>query len=115
MVNLLPVVKTVAMQSDSFSGLQTAFSFVKREKEIIISSNLVATHLAIEVDPVSLYGVVLGRYGHPDNRQGVLFGGGLKGDHRTSTTGGLHALHHLRTGTGIIVHWILIQVLLRYT
>ncbi|HQP11106.1 MAG TPA: FAD-dependent oxidoreductase [Candidatus Omnitrophota bacterium] len=36
MVNALPVAKTVVMQSDSFSGLEAAAAFIKREKEVIL-------------------------------------------------------------------------------
>ncbi len=38
-VNALPIIKTVVIQSDSFSGLQAAASFVKREKEVILVSS----------------------------------------------------------------------------
>ncbi len=38
-VNALPIVKTVIIQSDSFSGLQAAVSFVKRKKEVILASS----------------------------------------------------------------------------
>ncbi len=51
-VNALPVVKTVAIQSDSFSGLQMALSLVKREKEVILVSsedNFLSKHFEPEV------------------------------------------------------------------
>jgi nitrite reductase (NADH) large subunit len=38
-VNALPFVKTVVIQSDRFSGLQAAASFIKREKEVILVSS----------------------------------------------------------------------------
>lgn len=38
-VNALPVVKTVVVQSDSFSGLQAALSLIKRGKEVILVSS----------------------------------------------------------------------------
>ena len=38
-VNALPVVRTVVIQSDSFSGLEAAMSFIKREKEVILVSS----------------------------------------------------------------------------
>lgn len=39
MLNILPVVDTVAIQSDSFSGLQAAAAFANRGKEIIFISS----------------------------------------------------------------------------
>jgi len=38
-VNILPLIETVAVQSDSFSGLQAALAFVKRKKETILISS----------------------------------------------------------------------------
>ncbi|MCK5013526.1 MAG: FAD-dependent oxidoreductase [Candidatus Omnitrophica bacterium] len=38
-VNALPVVKTVVIQSNSFSGFEAALSFIKREKEVILVSS----------------------------------------------------------------------------
>lgn len=35
-VNALPVIKTIVIQSDTFTGLQAAASFIKRDKEVIL-------------------------------------------------------------------------------
>ncbi|MBN1870314.1 MAG: FAD-dependent oxidoreductase [Candidatus Omnitrophica bacterium] len=50
-VNALPVIKTVVIQSDSFSGLQAALSFIKRDKEVILvcsPNNFIARHFEAE-------------------------------------------------------------------
>ncbi|MCK5179992.1 MAG: FAD-dependent oxidoreductase, partial [Candidatus Omnitrophica bacterium] len=50
-VNALPVIKTVVIQSDSFSGLAAAFSFIKRKKEVILVSSqndFLAAHFEAE-------------------------------------------------------------------
>ena len=47
---------------------------VSAEYRMRVWAYLVATHLAIEVDPVALNGAVLGGDGHPHDGQGVLFG-----------------------------------------
>ena len=51
-VNALPVVKTVVIQSNSFAGLEVALSFIKRGKEVILISSeesFLITHFETEM------------------------------------------------------------------